>query len=82
MQTKSQFDTRYKEVIDSDINQKINLTEDVFIYAYHCHEATLTFAYALHKTIAGMYLKHTMVQLGRSNLLRTQREQHTEHGSC
>lgn len=44
----------------SDYNQNNELTEYtdfVFPYAYHCHEATLAFAYALNKTIAGKTFK-------------------------
>ena len=53
-QTESQFNSLYKDAAIRDINQNINLTEDVFSYAYHCHEATLTFVYALNQTIAGV----------------------------
>ena len=33
---------------DVDYNGK-----DPFVYSYNCHEAMITFAYALNKTIAG-----------------------------
>ena len=49
-------------VTERNINQEIDLTnyvdrsEDLFVYSYTCHEATLAFAYALDKTIAGKYM--------------------------
>ena len=45
--------------MSGDINNEIKLSEVIpdpsvpFLYAQHCHEATLTFAYALNKTITG-----------------------------
>ena len=59
LQTASDFISMYYDVVERDINQQINLTsyvdvnEDPFVYSYICHEATLAFAYALNKTIAG-----------------------------
>ena len=47
--------------MDRDINQKIlDSNEDLFVYSYNCHEATIAFAYALNKTIEGKYsiVKH------------------------
>ena len=55
IQTESQFNSLYMDAATKDMNQNINLTEDVFRYAYHCYEATLAFAYALNKTIAGNF---------------------------
>ena len=54
MQTVSQFNSLYKDAAIRDINQNINLAKDVFDYSYHCHEATLAFAYTLNQTIAGI----------------------------
>ena len=58
-QTASEFDARYWRHISSSVNAglPVNLTslvEDTpFVYARHCHEATLAFAFALNKTISG-----------------------------
>lgn len=62
IQTASDFISKYFDVAERDINQAIDLpsfvnhSTDPFIYSYSCHEATLAFAYALDKTIAGKYL--------------------------
>ena len=61
LQTASEFIYKYFNITERDINQEIDLTSfvndsaDPFIYSYTCHEATLAFAYALNKTIAGKY---------------------------
>ena len=52
----------YFNVTERDINQEIDLanyvdgSENPFVYSYNCHEATIAFAYALNKTIAGKCL--------------------------
>lgn len=58
-QTLRQFTFLYHEAVMSDYNQNNDImeyTDFVFPYAYHCHEATLAFTYALNKTIAGKCL--------------------------
>ena len=62
IQTASEFISKYFNVAERVINQDIDLTNytshsaDPFVYSYHCHEATLAFAYALNNTITGKYL--------------------------
>ena len=44
------------------MNQGIDLMEyidNTFQYSYHCHEATLLFAYALNKAMSGKFLLFT-----------------------
>ena len=59
IQTASEFISMYFNVTGRNINQEIDLasyvdsSEDPFVYSYNCHEATIAFAYALNKTIAG-----------------------------
>ena len=52
----SEYHSLYKKAVRTDITnglmEYINFT---FPYSYHCHEATLSFAYALNQIIAGMY---------------------------
>ena len=61
IQTASEFISMHFDTAERDINQEINLTDyvdrdaDPFVYSYNCHEATLAFAYALNKTIAGKW---------------------------
>ena len=54
----SQFNSRYFDIAERDINEELNLESFIdrttpFPYAYHCHEGVLAFAYALNQTIAG-----------------------------
>jgi gamma-aminobutyric acid type B receptor len=64
--TAAEFGTRYFDAVDEDINQKINLTsfldgnEEPYVYSYHCHEATIAFAYALNKTIEDLIKNDTV----------------------
>ena len=55
-QTLSQYNLDYKKAVTTDtangLMEYINYT---FPYSYHCHEATLSFAYSLNKVIAGKY---------------------------
>ena len=49
---------RYQEVVKDETNEAIKLSSFIpvpkpFYYSQHCHEATLAFAFALNKTIAG-----------------------------
>ena len=59
IQTAADFNSMHFDAAERDINQEIDLTSyvvrgpDPFVYSYNCHEATLAFAYALNKTIAG-----------------------------
>ena len=56
VQTLSEFNSLYHEVVGRDVNDQNNLEEFIdyiFPYAYQCNEATLAFVYALNKTIAG-----------------------------
>ena len=68
-QSASEFISQYFDVVKRDINKEINLpgfvdpSEDIFVYSYICHEATLAFAYALNKTIAGKYLYYILLTL-------------------
>ena len=58
-QTLREFRSLYYKAVQSDYNQNNSLadyTNFTFPYAYHCHEATLTFAFALRKTIKGTQL--------------------------
>ena len=63
IQTASEFISKYFDIAEGVINQDIDLisfvnhSADPFIYSYTCHEATLAFAYALNKTIAGKYIR-------------------------
>jgi gamma-aminobutyric acid type B receptor len=52
-----EFRSLYYKAVQSDYNENNTLMEYndyVFPYAYHCHEATLTFAYSLNKTITDL----------------------------
>ena len=62
----SEFNNLYLQVVQRDINLKNRLTEYtnyIFPYAYQCNEATLAFAYALNKTIAGELKSHQHLEL-------------------
>lgn len=62
LQTLSEFKPLYNDAVNSDINKNIGIREYVnnpFQYSYHCHEATLSFAYALNKTISGKCFTYT-----------------------
>jgi gamma-aminobutyric acid type B receptor len=55
--TLREFRSLYYKAVQSDYNENNTLMEYndyVFPYAYHCHEATLTFAYSLNKTITDL----------------------------
>ena len=59
-QTLSEFNSLYHDVVKREINSQNNLqnySDYIFPYAYQCNEATLAFAYALNRTIAGKVLK-------------------------
>ena len=53
----------------SDVNQEDELMDyinDTFQYSYHCHEATLSFGYALNKTMSGKLIRtHERVKVIR-----------------
>ena len=60
LQTLSEFNSLYHEVVRRGINSQNNLEEFadyIFPYAYQCNEATLAYAYALSKTIAGKFIR-------------------------
>ena len=63
LQTASEFEVQYWRHINSSLNAGLpvdltSLVQDApFVYAQHCHEATLAFALALNKTISG-YKRH------------------------
>ncbi|CAI8020636.1 Gamma-aminobutyric acid type B receptor subunit 1 [Geodia barretti] len=55
--TLREFRSLYYKAVQSDYNENNRLMEYsdyIFPYAYHCHEATLTFAYALNKTVTDL----------------------------
>ncbi|CAI8057390.1 hypothetical protein GBAR_LOCUS31275, partial [Geodia barretti] len=55
--TLREFRSLYYKAVQSDYNKNNGLMEYsdyIFPYAYHCHEATLTFAYALNKTVTDL----------------------------
>ena len=52
LQTLSEFNSLYHEVVRRGINSQNNLeefTDYIYPYAYQCNEATLAYAYALRK---------------------------------
>ncbi|CAI8012114.1 Gamma-aminobutyric acid type B receptor subunit 1 [Geodia barretti] len=55
--TAAMYIEHYREAVLMEVNEEINLRSyipdrsDPFYYAQHCHEATLTLAFALNKTI-------------------------------
>ena len=57
-----EFSLRYRDIVKEKFNDDINLSDFIpdlsepFYYAQHCHEATLAFAFALNKTIAGIFI--------------------------
>ena len=59
-QTLPKFMSLFEEAVQREVNQHIvGLMEYLnytFTYSYHCHEATVAFAYALNKTIAGIVM--------------------------
>ena len=59
LQTAAQYEDLYWVKVGSPANQEIDLasivkpSHNIFAYAQHCHEATLTLAMALHNTSRG-----------------------------
>ena len=90
-QTASEFEAQYWSHISSSLNADlpVNLTslvqDTLFVYAQQCHEATLTFTFALNKTLSGKergnnYLKYP--QMSCFCALRSRTKLYSKYGGC